>query len=141
METKMNKSSAIDPIDYDSALERTGGDRDFLDELLGMYIKDFDDKIFQLKTAVAKKESDLIRELAHSLKGSSANLSLIPLQETFYRLETAGRENNPDAAEKILPRLLEEQKRLKDFLRTERNGKRREPDSSFMDNKTDPNSD
>jgi len=113
----MNTNSASDPIDYPSALERTGGDREFLDELLGLYIEDFEDKYPQLKNAVEARDVDLIRELAHGLKGSSANLSLLALQDIFFRLEMAGRENNPEAAEKILPHLQEEYDRLRTFLK------------------------
>lgn len=113
----MNTTSVPDPIDYPSALERTGGDREFLDELLGLYIEDFEDKYPQIKNAVAARDVDLIRELAHGLKGSSANLSLLPLQDIFFRLEMAGRENKPEDAEKTLPRLQEEYERLKTFLK------------------------
>lgn len=113
----MNTHSAINPIDYPSALERTGGDREFLDELLTLYIEDFEDKYPRLKKAVETKDSELIRDLAHGLKGSSANLSLLPLQDLFFNLELAGRENNPTEAEKTFSSLIEEYRRLMAYIK------------------------
>ncbi len=77
----------IPPIDYPSVLERIGGDLSFLEELLNLYFEDFSEKYEQLHKAIEQKNFDLIRELGHSLRGSSANLSLIFLQETSFHLE------------------------------------------------------
>jgi HPt (histidine-containing phosphotransfer) domain-containing protein len=100
-------------------LDRTGGDKEFLDELLEMYLEDFEDKFPQIKEALAAKDNELIRELAHSLKGSSANLSLLNLQDTFYRLEMAGRENRMEEAGNLLPCLQQEFERLRSYLQKE----------------------
>ncbi len=88
------------PIDLTTALEKTGGEVDFLEELLDMFIGEFEEKYAALKDAVHQKDAVQIRELAHSLKGSSANLSLTALQETFFQLETAGRDNDLTDTEK-----------------------------------------
>ncbi len=96
----MNNSTGFIPIDLVSALERTGGDMDFLEELIDIFMKDFKEKYFVLKKAVNQKDAVLVQELAHSLKGSSANLGLTALQKTFFQLETAGRDNNLIDAEK-----------------------------------------
>ncbi len=106
----------IPPIDYPSVLERIGGDKSFLEELLNLYIEDFSEKYGQLQRAIEQKKFDLIHELGHSLKGSSANLSLTFLQETSLHLEMAGRERNVEKAKKALALLEQEFKRLKDFL-------------------------
>ncbi len=98
----MNDFTEPPPIDLISALERTGGEMNFLEELIDMFIEDFEEKYTALKTAVLQKEADKVREIAHSLKGSSANLGLKPLQETFFLLEMAGSDNNLlDAENKI----------------------------------------
>ncbi len=82
------------PIDLDAALERTGGEMDFLEELIDMFIVDFREKYTTLKDSIKQKDAVQVQEIAHSLKGSSANLGLTPLQETFFQLETAGRNKN-----------------------------------------------
>jgi len=96
----MNNFTGSIPIDLASALERTGGEMDFLKELIDMFIGDFKEKHTALKDAVNQKDAVRVQELAHGLKGSSANLGLTPLQETFFQLETAGRDNNLFDAEK-----------------------------------------
>lgn len=98
----MSKVTGSIPIDLASALERTGGEMDFLEELIDMFLGDFKEKYIMLKDAVKQKNAGQVQEIAHSLKGSSANLGLTPLQETFFQLETAGRDNNLiDADKKI----------------------------------------
>lgn len=116
----MNKTSIPKPIDFATALERTGGEKDFLDELFDMYCEEFEEKYAELKRAVTQKNSDLVRELAHSMKGSSANLSLIPLQNMFYQTEVAGRKKDTAKVEKILPLLRQEFEALKAYLHTNR---------------------
>lgn len=90
----MNINKESSPIDLDAALERTGGEMDFLEELIDMFIVDFKEKYTALKDSVKQKDAVQVQEIAHSLKGSSANLGLTPLQETFFQLETTGRNKN-----------------------------------------------
>ncbi len=106
----------IPPIDYPSVLERIGGDKSFLKELLNLYFEDFSEKYERLQKALEQKNFELIRELGHGLKGSSANLSLTFLQETSRHLEMAGRERNLEKAKKASALLEQEFIRLKDFL-------------------------
>ncbi len=115
IENKYPKKN-IPPVDYPSVLERIGGDKSFLEELLNLYFEDFSEKYGQLQKAIEQKNFDLIRELGHSLRGSSANLSLTFLQETSSHLEVAGRERNVEKAKKALALLEQEFERLKDFL-------------------------
>jgi HPt (histidine-containing phosphotransfer) domain-containing protein len=104
------------PIDLPSALERVDNDKEFLNSLLDMYQEDFAEKSGLLQAAVSAKDFSAIREIGHSLKGASANLSLLPLQEVFSRLEKAGRDQDIRLAEETLPLMEEEFKRLKEYL-------------------------
>jgi HPt (histidine-containing phosphotransfer) domain-containing protein len=108
------------PIDMDSVLERVGGDESFLLELLDIYIEDFIDKYAQLEQAIFQEDFNNIKEIGHSLKGSSGNLSLNGLHETAFAIETAGKENDLEQARHQFSRLKEEFKRLKNFLPPEK---------------------
>ena len=66
--------------------------------------------------AIEHKKFDLIRKLGHSLKGSSATLSLTFLQEASSQMEMAGRDKDIVKANKALVFLKHEFKRLEDFL-------------------------
>ena len=81
-----------------------------------LYLEEFSEKHTQLQEAIQQNKFDLILELGHNLKGSSANLSLIFLQEASFQMEMAGKERDMKKAKKALSRLKQEFKRLKDFL-------------------------
>ena len=104
------------PIDYPSALARIGNDESFLRELLDLYKTDFEAKIEVLQDAIDKEDFVSIQELGHSLKGSSANLSLPYLQEAALEMETAGRNRNLDMAKGALSTLGQEFQNLQEFL-------------------------
>lgn len=105
------------PIDYAEVLERIGGDRIFLEELLKIYIEECDQKLRAIKEASANQDFSLIQQLGHNLKGSSANLSLIPLQKLSFSLEVAGKEKNIKLVMSALAALESEFDKLKDYLR------------------------
>ncbi len=105
------------PIDYPEVLERIGGDRVFLEELLKIYVEECGQKITAIKKATAHQDFSLIQQLGHSLKGSSANLSLGSLHKVSFSLEVAGREKNIELVMSALVTLEEEFNKLKDYLR------------------------
>ncbi len=111
-----NQNSAIPPINRAEALDRIGGDPDFLKELLGIYKEEFLARVKELHIAMKKQDFQAIFELGHSLKGSSANLSLTGLQQAALNLETSGREEDLQTAQDALARLEQEFERLKDYL-------------------------
>jgi HPt (histidine-containing phosphotransfer) domain-containing protein len=108
------------PIDMDSVLERVGGDEAFLQELLDIYIEDFLEKYVSLEQAIAEGDFNDIKEIGHSLKGSSGNLSLNGLQETAYGIELSGKENDIEQARLLFARLKDEFLKLKNFLPPEK---------------------
>ncbi|MFQ6069796.1 MAG: Hpt domain-containing protein [Candidatus Aminicenantales bacterium] len=107
---------ATEIMDYTSALERTGGDIDFLQELLDLYGKNFDEKKKFLAKAIQEKNFCLIQDLGHSLKGSSANLSLNSLKKASSQLEAAAREKDMDEVKRSFALLEKEFRRFQDFL-------------------------
>lgn len=112
----MNEWNHTPPIDYTSALERLEGDEEFLNELLAIYQEDFLEKQSLLIAAVERNDFVEIAKLGHGLKGGSANLSLTQLRETASLIEAAGKECDPAAARRFINRLMEEFKRLQEFL-------------------------
>jgi HPt (histidine-containing phosphotransfer) domain-containing protein len=104
------------PLDRREALERVGGDPAFLEELLSLYVREFGPALEALRQAAKGKDFQTIRERGHSLKGSSANLSLPGLRAAAYDAELAGREENLASARSSIERLKEEFERLTGFL-------------------------
>ena len=115
----MNKDLPDTPeklIDYPSALDRTGGDEEFLNELLDLYVTEFSSAFEKLQNAVKEKDFSAVKHIGHNLKGSSANMSLLSLQEAALQMEQTGRDEDAGQAEKALVVLEREFKRLKVFL-------------------------
>jgi HPt (histidine-containing phosphotransfer) domain-containing protein len=103
-------------IDFDSALERTGGDKDFLYELIDMYMEDFIPKYDELKKAIKEENFTAIQETGHYLKGSAANLSLSFLKDASLQMELAGEDKDIKKAQQTLGELKKEFARLKTFI-------------------------
>jgi HPt (histidine-containing phosphotransfer) domain-containing protein len=115
MSDQQNQSNAS-PIDYASALERIGGDEDFLNELLELYSTEFSNYFEKLQDAIQNSDYQSIRDISHTLKGSSANLSLIKLQEISYQIECAGQDKDINKAKDAILMLGKEFQKLKDYL-------------------------
>lgn len=106
----------VQPIDFHEVLDRIGGDSSFLKELLSIYFREYEKKKPLLDPAVADRDFTQLAELGHSLKGSSANLSLVRLRNAAYLLETAGKEKKIQAAEDAVRCFDLEIETLKAFL-------------------------
>ena len=104
------------PLDLENALERAMGDKDFLKMLLGGFIQELPDQIESLKVAVAGKDTVALAEQAHKLKGAAANLSAYGVSSAAESLEEIGRSQNMDEANQILEVLLNESKRLTEYI-------------------------
>ncbi|MCI4446086.1 MAG: Hpt domain-containing protein [Candidatus Aminicenantes bacterium] len=110
------KSNFTPPINKEEALNRIGGEEDFLNELLDIYREEFEKRYAELEKAIAEGNFQRIREAGHSIKGASANLSLPALREAAYEMEMAGKNEDLDVAQKTLKKLKMEFERLQNFL-------------------------
>jgi hypothetical protein len=88
----------VDQAALDRLLEMTGGDPEFLDELIQTYL---DDAVVQLEAMRAAVDADSPEELirpAHSLKGNSANVGATRLEDLCRQLETDARAGSVERA-------------------------------------------
>lgn len=78
---------------------------DEFNDLIRIYLEDSDKRLPELREAEMKLDATALRELAHSFKGASSNISALPLAELCLTVETAARDNNlsivPEALDKI----------------------------------------
>ena len=103
-------------IDYQEALERLGGDEEFLKELLHELVDQFDQNFDEIKHAISSKNYDELRSLSHSLKGASANLNVTRMASHFLKLEDLGDSQKIDGAEKLLELVANDRNELELFL-------------------------
>ncbi len=106
------------PLDLAEALARTGGDQDFLRELLEMLVDDVPGRITSIRQAVAQQDADTVRAEAHTLKGAAANLAAARLAELALAVEQCGRSGELDGVEPLLAGIERESERVGSFART-----------------------
>jgi HPt (histidine-containing phosphotransfer) domain-containing protein len=82
-------------LDLKEFLERVQEDKDLLLELLDIYVADYQQKRQTLEVVLKDNNFEEIRNIAHSLKGASGNISAKDLRELFYRIENMGKNKTP----------------------------------------------
>ena len=88
-------------IDLKDVLERVQGDKELLAELFDIYEEDFVTKRKALGDAIAAHDITKIKEIAHSMKGSSGNISAKPLHAACLKLEMLAKENKTDGMQEV----------------------------------------
>jgi CheY-like chemotaxis protein/HPt (histidine-containing phosphotransfer) domain-containing protein len=104
------------PLDFEKALERAMGDKDFLKMLLDEFIQELPGQIESMKAAIAGTDASGLTEQAHKIKGAAANLSACEICEAAKSLEEIGRRGNMDRADQMLSVLVKESKRLAEYV-------------------------
>jgi len=83
--------SSLPGIDVASALPRVAGNKKLFLKLLRHVAAESPSTKEKLAEAIAEGNADLVREIAHSLKGSSSNLSLTDVAAAAESLEQAAK--------------------------------------------------
>ena len=74
-------------IDREGALNRMGGDEELYMDLIKLFIDNAPEQITQLKEAIEAMDMDLAKRSAHSLKGASANVGFVTVQQAALQAE------------------------------------------------------
>jgi CheY-like chemotaxis protein len=82
-------ADARPPVDLAALEEMTGGDVDFVRELIDVFVEAGDRELAGLVAALAADDLAAVRRHAHSLKGASANMRAVSLADVAQRLESA----------------------------------------------------
>lgn len=111
--TQNNRSNNNKVFDRDNLLERLGGDEDFFDELISLFLEETSTLICSLEDGIKKKDNELVHRMAHTIKGSSANVCANNLQEAGLKLEMAANNGEFNKAPKMLKTIKNEFEKLK----------------------------
>ena len=82
-----SSSSARLDFDWQQLRQLAGGDTHFERELIAIFLEDTEATLKQLGQAIADQNIPVIAELAHTLRGSSANVGACALAQTARQLE------------------------------------------------------
>jgi PAS domain S-box-containing protein len=81
------------------------GDMDTIHELINIFVTTAEKNFTELSAAVSEKNSDQVKSIAHTIKGSALNVGAISLPEACLRLEqlcTDGNLSNADILLKVI---------------------------------------
>jgi HPt (histidine-containing phosphotransfer) domain-containing protein len=81
-------------IDLKDFMERVQDDKELLVELLDIFQEDFIGKRQSLEEAVKGNDVPKIKEVAHSLKGASGNISAKEMHANFLKIEQSAKTND-----------------------------------------------
>lgn len=104
-----------DTIDMKEVMERLQDDRELLIELLQIFSDDYVGKKKMLDGAVIKNDFDQVRNIAHSLKGASGNISAKKLRISFTDLGQMAKIHDFSKAKEVLEVIDRQFNELKDF--------------------------
>src|SRR5262249_14190067 len=97
-------------INERKVLAGLGGDRELMAEVLQLFIDDSARLMREMHTAVARKNTEAIRQVAHALKGSIANLPSGTASELAAQIEQWGKSSElariPPLVERLEPELV-----------------------------------
>ena len=92
-------------LNYDYLNEITGGDAEFIAELLGDFVSQTPALIEQITTALAQGDAATVGKVAHALKGSARAVGADEFAAIAFELEQAGKQGNLTDAPNALHRL------------------------------------
>ena len=92
----------IDAATWERLVAMTGGELEFVDELVDTYLRDGAEQVTALQAALSSDDTDGLGRAAHSLKSSSLTIGALDVGEQARSLEEAARAGAvPDAAERV----------------------------------------
>lgn len=92
-------------FDREELMDRIGNDQTIYESTVRFFKTHVTDLLAQIKIAVDEKNVEEVSNIAHTLKGVTANMSAKQMSETALELENAGKEDQMDQAATILEQL------------------------------------
>jgi ligand-binding sensor domain-containing protein/signal transduction histidine kinase/CheY-like chemotaxis protein/HPt (histidine-containing phosphotransfer) domain-containing protein len=105
------------PVDWERLMGVSDGDEDFARDLVQLFIESGDAALRDIAAALERGDLATVGRVAHSLKGSSANIFAQPASAAAAKLEEAARAGNTDKLSRLEEQLRWEANRATDFLR------------------------
>jgi len=120
-ELKMSERRSTDgldlPIDLNAALQRCGGDQEFLNDILSEFLEIADGQVAAIGQAIESNDPEALARQAHSVKGAAANLGCDALAAAALELELAGKSEHLETARALREQLQEQLQKVTDYVR------------------------
>jgi HPt (histidine-containing phosphotransfer) domain-containing protein len=115
----MTVNETIDRRAIDEMLENTGGDPEFVVEIIEDFLADVAIRLEELSTALYAKDSAAAKRAAHTIKGSSRSFGASRLANLAAELEQLSLQSAFESVTEQLPDLRAELDRVGEALRQE----------------------
>jgi len=99
---RRSQASITTDFDWQQLRQLAGEDADFEAELLAMFLTDASSSLIQLEQAIADDDIQATGEIAHSLRGASANVGASGLANVAGQLEHMARSGRVTGAIALL---------------------------------------
>jgi HPt (histidine-containing phosphotransfer) domain-containing protein len=109
-------TSAMPDFDWQQLKQLAGEDTAFEYELLEMFLKDAEISIRELELALASRSIQTIEDIAHSLRGASANVGACALALAARQLEHIARSGHLTDAHHLLKQIHRQCTRIRIHL-------------------------
>ena len=77
------------PLDFSALLEMLGGDKQVVASLLSKFVDELTTDLAASELAITDQDAEALRQIAHRIKGTSANLHALMLSAAARELEQA----------------------------------------------------
>ena len=77
------------PLDFSALLEMLGGDKQVVASLLSKFVDELATDLAASELAITDQDAEALRQIAHRIKGTSANLHALMLSAAARELEQA----------------------------------------------------
>ncbi len=100
-------------LDLTYLAEAADGDAEFIENVLLEYLEDATKHVEELRAALDAGDPESIRRAAHSVKGASANVGAIRVEQVAEELERKGREGDMSETDELIAELTIELSRVR----------------------------
>ena len=111
-----HNDDVLDSAALDRLYDVTGGDPEFMRELVLTFVDDAPRQLDEMQTACGDKNAAEVRRLAHGLKSNGADFGATDFSELCQRLEHQAANDNLEEADSLIAALKTEFERVKNAL-------------------------
>lgn len=105
-------------INWKQLHELSGNDQAFEQELLQIFMEDSHEQLGRLSAAWADGDLNQVRQVAHHIKGASANVGAIAIAHWASQIEAAARSSTADPIAAALDELSQSLQQLEQYIST-----------------------
>jgi two-component system sensor histidine kinase/response regulator len=90
--------SLIEQTQFQALCDLAAGDNEFIVSVIDAFLPQLQKIPGELHQALVAGDSDTLKKVAHSLKGSAGNVGAEDVSQLCRQIEEAGQDGNPEAA-------------------------------------------